>query len=120
MAFSDPLSLTISGTAYSLPKTFTQGSKGVYTSADGLVSVTADHTSGQRVRHVLRVDHAKVTPDPFIPANNSKVGMKNYLVFDMPQAGYTATEALNIYQGFKAMFSASTDALIVKLLGFES
>lgn len=120
MAFADPQSITISGTAISLPKTSTGNGNGEYTSADGLVKLTAANTFGRRTRRVLRLDHAKLTADPFIPAQNTKVSMSNYIVFDVPVAGYTNAEAKAIYDGFKATFSASSDLLITKLLGGES
>jgi hypothetical protein len=46
--------------------------------------------------------------------------MSNYIVFDVPQAGYTASEALAVYAGFKGLFTATSDAMITKLLGGES
>jgi len=46
--------------------------------------------------------------------------MANYIVFDLPPAGYTNTEALAVYTGFKTLFTSGSDALIVKLLGGES
>jgi hypothetical protein len=46
--------------------------------------------------------------------------MSNYIVFDIPVAGYTNAEALAVYAGFKAAYIASSDALITKLLGGES
>jgi hypothetical protein len=46
--------------------------------------------------------------------------MSNYLVFDVPVLGYTPAEAKAVYDGFKATFTASTDALITKLLAGES
>jgi hypothetical protein len=46
--------------------------------------------------------------------------MSNYIVFDVPVAGYSNTEALAVYAGFKTAFTASSDALITKLLGGES
>nr|QDH88414.1 MAG: hypothetical protein H2Rhizo311759_000001 [Leviviridae sp.] len=42
------------------------------------------------------------------------------MVFDLPVAGYTPTEALAVYTGFKTMYSATSDALVTKLLGGES
>jgi hypothetical protein len=120
MAFTDPLSVTISGSAISLPRVDTGDNQSSYQSSDGLVKVAASNAYGRRTRRVLRIDHAKLTPDPFIPANNSKVSMSNYIVFDVPPAGYTNTEVLAVYTGFKTMFTASTDALIVKLLGGEN
>lgn len=120
MAFSDPLSVTIDGTAYSLPRVNTSGNRGRYQTGDGLIAITADHQYGTRNRHVLRIDHSKITADPFIPTQNSKVGMNHYLIFDVPVAGYSPTDVLKIYQGFKGLYTASTDALITKLLGGES
>jgi len=120
MAFTDPQSVTISGSAISLPRVSTGAGQSSYQSADGLVILTASHAYGRRTRRVLRLDHSKVTADPFIPAQNTKVSMSNYLVFDLPPAGYTNADALAVYQGFKALFTASTDASISKLLGGES
>jgi hypothetical protein len=69
---------------------------------------------------MLRIDSSKMTADPFRPAENVKVSMSLYMVFDLPPAGFTASEAKAVYDGFKAQYTASTDALITKLLGGES
>jgi hypothetical protein len=42
------------------------------------------------------------------------------MVFDRPKVGYTNTEAMAVYTGFNALYTASTSALIAKLLGGES
>jgi len=46
--------------------------------------------------------------------------MAYYVVFDLPPAGYTDAEAMQVYQGFKTLTSATSDALVTKLLGGES
>jgi hypothetical protein len=120
MAFSDPQSVTISGTAVSLPRVNVGNNGSEYLSSDGLVKLSASNSYGKRTRRVLRLDHAKITADPYIPAQNAKVSMSNYLVFDVPVVGYTNAEALAVYAGFKAAFTATSDALITKLLGGES
>jgi hypothetical protein len=120
MAFSDPQSITISGTPISLPRTNVQNNKAEYTSSDGLVKLTASHAYGRRTRRVLRVDHSKIAADLFIPAQNAKLSMSNYIVFDVPVLGYTAAEALAVYAGFKTAFTATSDTLITKLLAGES
>ena len=120
MPFTDPQSITISGTAISLPRTSTGVNASSYTSADGLVMLQGSHAYGKRTRRVLRVDHSKITADPFIPTQNTKVSMSNYIVFDVPVAGYTNADIQAVYTGFKGLFTASSDALIVKLLGGES
>jgi hypothetical protein len=91
-----------------------------YLSSDGLWKLTASHAYGKRTRRLLRFDHSKLAPDPFRPTENVKVSMAVYTVFDLPPAGYTNTEALAVYTGFKGLYTASTDALISRLLGGES
>jgi hypothetical protein len=120
MSFSDPLSVTIAGTTTPLPRTSVEEDGSEYTSADGLIVVSASHQYGKRTRRQLRIDTSKLTADPFKPAENVKVGMSFYLVFDLPPAGYTGTEALAVYMGFKTLFTATSDAMITKLLGGES
>lgn len=120
MSFADPQSITISGSAIALPRTSTGQNKTEYLSSDGLVRLSASHAYGRRNRRVLRVDHSKITTDPFIPTQNVKVSMSNYIVFDVPPAGYSNADVQAVYTGFKSLFTASSDALIVKLLGGES
>lgn len=120
MALTDPQSITISGSTIALPRTNTGNNSSDYQSDDGLVKLTLSHAYGRRTRRVLRVDHSKITADPFIPSNNSKVSMSNYMVFDLPVAGYTNTEALAIYTGLKTLFTATSDDVIKKLLGGQS
>jgi hypothetical protein len=121
MAFSDPQSITISGTPYSLPRVSSGQYNGEYSSSDGLVDLLASHSfSKDRIRRVLRVNHSKIAADPFIPAQNREVSMSNYMVFDVPVVGYTNAEVKAVYTGFKTLYTATSDALIDKLLGGES
>lgn len=120
MAFADPQTITISAVTTPLPRVETLGQKATYSSADGLINLSASHAKGRRIRRVLRVDHSKIAADLFIPTQNAKLGMSCYLVFDVPTLGYTPAEALAVYTGFKTQFSASSDLLITKLLAGES
>lgn len=120
MALSDPQTITIGGVTSSLPRVSTQGNKSLYTSADGLITLSLAHAGSNRIRRVVRVDHAKITADPFIPAQNRRVSMSNYIVFDVPSVGYTLAEAQAVWTGFKTQVTASSDALIVALLGGQS
>lgn len=120
MSFADPQSITISAVTTPLPRTSVSGDETVYSSSDGLITLQASHDSGKRLRHVLRVNHSKITADPFIPTDNVKVSMSNYMVFDVPIVGYTVTEQLAVYAGFKTAFTAGSDLLISKLLAGES
>lgn len=121
MAFADPQSVTISAVTTPLPRTSTQNRKAIYESADGLIVLSADHSeSRNRKRHVLRLDHSKVTADPFIPAQNREVSMSNYMVFDVPHVGYSNAEIAAVYEGFELLITASSSALVTKLIGGES
>jgi len=120
VSFADPQTVTISGVTIPLPRTSVLGGATEYTSADGLVKMSASHTYGKRNRHLLRLDHSKISADPFLPADNVEVSMSNYIVFDVPVVGYTLAEALAVYTGFKTQFAATSDALISKLLAGES
>lgn len=120
MAFTDPQSITISAVATSLPRVSTGDGKSTYQSSDGMLKLTASTAYGRRQRHVLRVDHSKIAVDPLAPAMNAVVSSSVYLVVDEPSIGYDNTELLAIYAGFKTLMTASSDALVVKLLGGES
>jgi hypothetical protein len=120
MSFADPQTITISGTTTPLPRVSVGEDVSEYASGDGLIRMIASHDYGKRIRRMLRVETEKVAPDPFRPSENVKVGMSFYVVFDLPPAGYTASEALAVYTGSKTQFTAGSDLLITKLLGGES
>lgn len=120
MSFADPQSVKISGTTTSLPRVESGKLESKYTSADGLIDLSASTSEGKRKRQVIRLDVAKISADLFIPANNVELGMSNYLVFDRPLVGYTNAEAKAVYDGFIETLQASSSVLITKLLGSES
>jgi hypothetical protein len=120
MSFTEPLVVTISGSAINLPRVSVGDDRSEYTSGDGLYSISASHDYGKRTRRALRIDASKLAPDPFKPVENVRVSMSHYLVFDLPPAGYTAAEAEAVYQGFKTLYIATGDTMVKKLLGGES
>lgn len=123
MALTDPQTITIGGTTQSLPRTFSEGSESAYTSGDGLWKLSVNHNLVKqgRTRHLLRFDHSKIAANPLEAGVNVRVNAAIYLVADVPPAGfYTQAEILAIYTGFKTQMSASSDALITKVLGGES
>jgi hypothetical protein len=123
MSFSDPQSVTypapISATV-SLPRTSSGDGKSTYQSNDGLHRLTASSLYKGRTRRLLRLDYTKISADVFLPATNVEKNMAAYLVFDIPKTGFTNAEQLAVYSALKGAMTASTDALIVKLLGGES
>jgi len=120
MSLADPQTVTISGSAISLPRISVGDDRSEYASGDGLTVLKASHDYGKRIRRSMRLDVSKMTSDPFRPSENVKVSMSNYIVFDLPPAGYTATEAKAVWDGFIANLQATSGAAITKLLGGES
>lgn len=120
MSFADPQSVTIGGSAVSLPRVSTGANKSEYLSADGLVKLSNSIAYGKRIRRVTRLDHSKITPDPFIPAQNVEVSSSIYIVVDSPKAGYTSADLLDLMKALMGNVSASTYANAVKLLAGES
>jgi hypothetical protein len=124
MSYSDPQSVTFAAPlpvgAVSLPRTSSGLNGSTYSSADGLTKLTASSQYGKRTRRLLRLDYSKISADVFLPATNVQKGMSVYMVFDLPPVGFSNAEALAAYVGFKGAFTASSDALVSKLLGGES
>lgn len=120
MALNDPLSITVNGTANSLPRVSSGNNQSVYRSNDGLVSETVSHQYGKRNRHLFRVNFSKVAPDPFQSTINAKYDLSAYLVVDAPTVGFTVAEQKAVVDGLIAQLSASTGALVTKVLGGEN
>lgn len=120
MALTDPQSVTINGVATSLPRITAGVNQSSYQSNDGLVKLAVSHTYGRRTRRVIRLDQAKIAADPFAPSVNQKFNNAVYLVVDTPVTGFTVAEAKYDVDALLAALSASSGALITKLLGGEN
>lgn len=124
MSFTDPQSVTFAAPlpvgAVSLPRVSVGKNASEYKSADGLVSLEASSQYGNRNRRLLKINYGKIAPDVFVANQNVLRSMSCYMVFDTPVQGFTNAEQLAVYTGFKGAFTASSDALISKLIGGES
>lgn len=120
MAFSDPQSVTIGGTASSLPRISSGLHEGTFKSGDGLVALKVTHSEGRRNRHVIRLDTSKVAADPFQTAVNARYSMSAQLHVDVPATGYTIAEQKAVVDALIAYLTASTGARVTQLLGGEN
>jgi len=123
MALTDPQSITINAVTVPLPRTFLEGSESSYLSADGLWKLSLNHNLVKhgRTRHLLRFAHAKIAANPLVTNKNERVTMAVYMVVEVPPPGwYSMTEQQQVYTGFKGLMTASSDAIVTKLLGGES
>lgn len=84
---ADPQSVTINAVATSLARTGNGPNQNVYTSADGLKTMTTkQNISAKRFRREVRLSQDKIAADP-ISAVNALSGCSVYLVIDEPRNG---------------------------------
>lgn len=119
MSLADPQSITISGTANSLPRTSSGVNSGIFNTADSTVTMKVSHAYGKRVRRTVRLDHAKIAADPLTSAN-TRYSMSTYLVIDTPVTGYSVAEAQAIVAGLTKWLTDTTGANVGKVLGGEN
>lgn len=114
---ADPQSVTINAVATSLPKTNSGPSQNVYTSADGLTSLTTkQNTTAARFRREVRLSQKKISADP-ISAVNAERGVSVYLVIDEPRNNiFTDTEIGYLIASLKSLVDST---FYNKILGGE-
>jgi hypothetical protein len=119
MAYADPQSVTVSGTAVSLPRTGFSPTGGSFTSSDGKYKLEVSHQYGRRQRRSIRLTESKISADPLVPSTNTRTSMSVYMVVDTPLNGVTAAEAKAVVDAFVAYMAASSGARVTQLLGGE-
>lgn len=114
---SDPQTLTIGGSAASLPRTTNGATQNSYTSPDGIWMFTVkQNQTAKRFRREVRLSETKVAADP-ISAVNASVGLSAYIVVDEPRNGvFTDAEILSVVVALKDWL---TTANINKVLAGE-
>ncbi len=119
MALSDPLSITI-GSAISLPRISIEGYESIYQSADKAVQESVKHQPGaKRTRSVVRVDKNVIAADPLTTLNTRYSGSV-YLVLDFPLDGFSAADKIAIATGLFTQLTATSNAMLTKVVGLES
>jgi hypothetical protein len=121
VALSDPQSITIDGTAISLPRVYTGTKQGSFVSADGKTRLIVDPTSTKtRNRKAIRLYQDKVTADPLVSTTNVRVGDMISLIIDRPLEGYSDAEIEKQVVGLLNALTASTNALLKKIIAGEN
>jgi hypothetical protein len=117
--FSDPQSVTISGSAKSLNRTSSVENGARFATSDRTHRMSVQHSYGKRQRHTLRLEVDTVTASPLISGQNLLNSASYILTADLPN-GYDTVAAKAAIDGLLANLSASTGANITKLVGGES
>lgn len=120
MAFVDPQSVKVNGSAVSLPRVATGTYQSEYVSADGTVKLKISTQNGKRKRQVFRVDWTKFTTDPYVPSNQIEVSSSIYLVVDRELVGFTNEELKKTVEGLFEALTASSSAGLIKFLASEN
>lgn len=114
--FADPQSVTVNGTAVSLPRIGATGNVGVFKSADGIYDLSIRQAqTANRFRREFRLTQRKVASDP-ISAVNKEVSASVIIAIDSPKFGFSNTELGYLHAAITAAF---TNAQRDKLLGGE-
>lgn len=117
MAYADPQSITISGTANSLPRTGSGIGTGTFSTSDGGVVMIVAHQSNKRVRRNVRFTSNKVVPDALQPSVNVPVNCTVSVVLDAPKMGFTAAEQQALLAAVAAWMITAN---LTKLVGGEA
>lgn len=117
--FTDPQSVTISGTAKTLPRVSSGDYTGQFRSPSGDYTLSVKHTVGKRDRSVVRLDTRKIAGNPLDPSKNLPYSAGVYVVLDAPAqgGGFTSVELEDLVKGLSAYLSAAN---ITKFVGKES
>lgn len=116
--FTDPLSVTVSGSAKSLARIGSNDLRGMFNNIVAGIRLTISHTSGKRDRHVVRADFTKTADNEFLDGTASPVTMAVTLTCDVPKYGFSAAEQ-------EANLQAVVDKLdevgvLTKIINWES
>jgi hypothetical protein len=117
---ADPQTVTINAVAQTLASIARGVNTSTYQKDDGNVKLGISHQYGKRTRRTARLDFSKIAADPLISAQNIKYSMSAYLVIDTPITGFTVAEAKQIVDALTAYLTASSGAVVTKILGGES
>ena len=117
--FSDPQSVTISGSAKTLNRTASTADGGKFSTADRAHKLDIVHSYGRRHRHTARFQADTLVANPLVSGQNISQSVTLYLTADAPP-GYDTATLKAIMDGFLANMTASTGANLTKLIGGES
>lgn len=121
MAFADPQSITIDGTANSLSRVYKLADTGSFEGVDNAIELTIRPTTTKagRDHKYLSMDLHKVAIDP-VTGVNAKIGARVSVIVDSPVAGYTEDELVKAVSGLLAWFTTGSSANLKKFVAGEN
>lgn len=117
---NDPQTITISGTANTLPRVSTTPTGAVYANPDSTVTFDVTHNRGRRNKHMVRIRTDKVAADPLLANVNRRLSMSGWFALDVPPEGFTVTEMVATLAALATWLTANSNANAVKVVGGEA
>lgn len=117
--YSDPQTVTVSGSAKTLNRTGSTATGGEFATSDRAYQLSVGHTYGRRTRHVIKLKADSLVANPLVSGQNINQSMTVAVTVDVP-TGYDVASAKAVVDALLANLSAATGANITKLLGGES
>jgi hypothetical protein len=117
---ADPQSVTLAGSAVSLPRTSTTTTGAVYSAPDSTIKLDVVHNIGRRNRTTVRLRQDKIAADPLIASTNRRLSATAYMGIDVPPEGFTVAEQVALVKALSDWLTASTMANTTKVVGGES
>lgn len=121
MALSDPQAVTINSVAVSLPRVAVGEMTSTYQKDDGFVKLWVSHQPNKtKVRRVAKLSTVDVAADPLLAGVNREVPFSVSVVIESPLVGKSLASQKDAVKALLTALTASSDALLVKILGGES
>ncbi len=117
--FATPVTITVNAIAKSLERTGTGIDQGAYSTADRSYRLSVSHNYGRRTRRVIKLIHDSLVANPLVSGQNVNQTVQIHTVIDTPP-GYDTTLLKQDVDGYLAALTASSGALVAKLIAGES
>lgn len=120
MALADPQSVTLGGSAQSLPLIVRKADSGEYLSADGKYRLLISQSAKGGVRRTtINIQRKSITTNPL---NDVKSNVQASLSVSLvrPEAGFTDAELTELFTALNTWGSAGANANYLKVIGMQS
>lgn len=120
MAYSDPITIKIGGTSYSLSRIATGNTEGLFVDPTQKVRLTFSPrvTKAGRVSVAARLSITKVVTDPLVATTNQYVDETFTWAFNLPAYGFTTAESIDLSSALTAFLTST--GMQEKLINRES
>lgn len=116
---ADPQSVTVAGTALSLPRTAVGATSAVYNTPDQTTSLKVSQLkNGDNVRTIVSLQSTKIAADP-LTAVSKRLTSTVSITVSSPSTGFSPTELKDQLVGLATLLTASSGATAIKVIGGE-